>query len=164
MNRQHLFRGLRIAWSVGFGILCLTLICLWVRSYWWAGGIGCQIQLQQRLDINWGPDGLNFHIWSTPPALGDKLIRHRWSKRVDAEWISNYQYNDLPLPRTIGFRWRRVVNVLLVTIPFWFPLLVFATFAALPWLPWSTRFSLRTLLIVTTLVAVGLGLGVWATR
>src|SRR5262245_46484708 len=35
MNRQRLFRTLRIAWSVAFGILCLLLIVLWVRSYWW---------------------------------------------------------------------------------------------------------------------------------
>jgi hypothetical protein len=33
------------------------------------------------------------------------------------------------------------------------------TFAALPWLPY--RFSLRTMLIATTLVAIVLGLGVW---
>src|SRR5918995_3829478 len=26
---------LRIAWSVGWGLLCLLLIVLWVRSYWW---------------------------------------------------------------------------------------------------------------------------------
>ena len=29
------FRKLRIAWSVGCGILCVLLIVLWVRSYWW---------------------------------------------------------------------------------------------------------------------------------
>jgi len=29
------------------------------------------------------------------------------------------------------------------------------------WFPWSTSFILRTLLIVTTLVAVGLGVIVW---
>ncbi len=28
------FRKLRIAWSVGCGVLCLLLIVLWVRSYW----------------------------------------------------------------------------------------------------------------------------------
>src|SRR5262245_28443668 len=35
MNRPRLFRGIRIAWSVGCGVLCLLLIALWVRSYWW---------------------------------------------------------------------------------------------------------------------------------
>ena len=49
--------------------------------------------------------------------------------------------------------------------PIW--LLVSASFlvAAVPWLPWwSTRFSLRTLLIVTTLIAVGLALIMYFAR
>src|SRR5262245_13369636 len=33
MERTTVFRGLRIAWSVVFGILCVPLIGLWVRSY-----------------------------------------------------------------------------------------------------------------------------------
>jgi hypothetical protein len=43
------------------------------------------------------------------------------------------------------------------------PILVIAsTLATFPWIRW--RFSLRTLLIATTLVAVALGLIVWASR
>jgi hypothetical protein len=30
------FRKLRIAWSVGWGIACVLLIVLWVRSYSWS--------------------------------------------------------------------------------------------------------------------------------
>ena len=33
MNRPRLIRGLRIAWSVWWGILCVLLVVLWVRSY-----------------------------------------------------------------------------------------------------------------------------------
>jgi hypothetical protein len=40
-------------------------------------------------------------------------------------------------------------------------LLLAAALIAVPWFPFSTCFSLRTLFIVTTLVAVVLGLGVW---
>src|SRR5262245_14496481 len=29
------FRKLRIAWSVGWGLACVLLIALWVRSCWW---------------------------------------------------------------------------------------------------------------------------------
>src|SRR5262245_40931623 len=36
MDRPRLIRGLRIAWSVAGWILCVLLIALWVRSYWWA--------------------------------------------------------------------------------------------------------------------------------
>src|SRR5262245_56059937 len=34
MTRPRLIRGLRIAWSVWWGILCVLLVVLWVRSYW----------------------------------------------------------------------------------------------------------------------------------
>src|SRR5262245_28922021 len=33
MDRPRLIRGLRIAWSVWWGILCVLLVAMWVRSY-----------------------------------------------------------------------------------------------------------------------------------
>jgi hypothetical protein len=49
-------------------------------------------------------------------------------------------------------------------IPQWLLVLSVLLLAAAPWLRCSARFSLRTLLIATTLVAVVLGLMVWAAR
>lgn len=49
-----------------------------------------------------------------------------------------------------------------VTVPDWFLVLVVVASAAAPWIHWSTKFSLRTLLITTTLVAMLLGLIVWS--
>jgi NADH:ubiquinone oxidoreductase subunit 3 (subunit A) len=46
-------------------------------------------------------------------------------------------------------------------IPLWFLILLVATAFALPWTRWFKCFSLRTLLITTTLVAAVLGLVVW---
>src|SRR5262245_33628800 len=39
MERTKLVRGLRIAWSVWCGILCVLLVLLWVRSYWWSNAL-----------------------------------------------------------------------------------------------------------------------------
>ena len=50
-------------------------------------------------------------------------------------------------------------------VPFWFPMFLFATggvAAAAPWIKW--RFSVRTLIIATTLVAVVLGIVVYVAR
>ncbi len=44
-------------------------------------------------------------------------------------------------------------------IPHWFPLLLFTSLAAASWFP--IHFSLRTLLIATTLVAMVLGLVIY---
>jgi hypothetical protein len=47
---------------------------------------------------------------------------------------------------------------LAIHIPFSFLSLAIVAAAVAPWIRWSKRFTLRTLLIATTLVAVGLGL------
>jgi hypothetical protein len=52
----------------------------------------------------------------------------------------------------------------LVRIPIWVLVILAATLAAIPSFHWPNRFSLRTLLIATTLVAVVLGLIVWAAK
>jgi len=45
-----------------------------------------------------------------------------------------------------------------VMIPDWILILMMGTIAAAPWIRWRWKFSLRTLLIATTLIAVVLGL------
>ena len=58
-----------------------------------------------------------------------------------------------------GFQSRHTNRCDSLSIPHWFAVALAATFAATPWLRW--RFSLRTLLIAITLVALVLGLVVW---
>jgi hypothetical protein len=69
-------------------------------------------------------------------------------------------------PSVLGFRWHRNVygNLSVVTAPHWFLMSIFGTLAVLLWLAQLHRFSLRTLLIATTLIAVVLGLVVWSMR
>ena len=50
-------------------------------------------------------------------------------------------------------------GIVLVRLPLWFTAIAPLLIAIASWLPW--RFSLHTLLIATTVVAVGLGLIVW---
>jgi hypothetical protein len=49
-------------------------------------------------------------------------------------------------------------------LPYRYPVAITAILTAIPWLWYFKRFSLRTLLIATTLVAVVLGLIVCVTR
>jgi hypothetical protein len=39
MDRPRILRLLRIAFSVACGIVCLMVIAVWVRSYWWVDAI-----------------------------------------------------------------------------------------------------------------------------
>jgi hypothetical protein len=73
-----------------------------------------------------------------------------------------------------GFAWQRTDSTIWIAIPYWFLIAISlvvgyclsatltAIYAGAANLPWATRFSLRTLLIATTLIAVVLGLAVWA--
>ena len=65
-------------------------------------------------------------------------------------------------PPYLGFyvELSRIRGVL--SMPYWFLAALATSLSIFPWTNWSRRFSLRTLLIATTLVAVGLGLIVWA--
>ena len=144
------FRKLRIAWSVTFAIACVLLIVLWVRSYW------CH-------DALWRTNANN-NVKGVSSSAGTIVME---SLQLDPGIDSaGWHFRTQPEDRTYrGFMWKSSGTYTRVGIPTWFLLILSVTLAAIPWLPWwSNRFSLRTLLIATTLVAVVLGLIVYATR
>jgi hypothetical protein len=57
-----------------------------------------------------------------------------------------------------GLGWLRGYSRTIV-FPHWFAVALVGVIAVAPWLRW--RFGLRTLLIATTLIAVGLGIVIW---
>ena len=74
-----------------------------------------------------------------------------------------------PLPSVLGFKYierspktaQRPSEYIFV-VPYYFPFLLTSSLSLAPWVRYLPgRFSLRTLLIATTLVAVVLGLIVW---
>jgi hypothetical protein len=132
------FRKLRIAWSVGSGIACVLLIVLWVRSYSHRDLFGGMIwQHEFVTELADGNIALNFYYLN--PSFSGSPLQFESYRRTDAGY---------------GIR---ITSKLLVRA--WPLVLLFAVFAATPWLHWGIgwRFSLRTLLIATTLVAVVLG-------
>jgi hypothetical protein len=61
----------------------------------------------------------------------------------------------------LGFGMLNLSSACCIRIPMWFPIFFAASLAGVGWLPWPKRFTTRTLLIATTLVAVVLGIVVW---
>ena len=170
MNRRaSLFKWFRISTTALCLIVCCLLVVLWWRSYETPRSTGRPLAKP----VYYSRD---FAIYS----------EHGW---ITVLWWSglaaNYQPRESPLEfemqamailrqlsRDAEPRVRSWVFFLLFDsqtrwfagIPHWFSVLTFALLAAIPWILRSPRFSLRTLFIVTTLIAVGLGLIVWATR
>jgi hypothetical protein len=87
---------------------------------------------------------------NTIQSLQFALVSEPANDRLDV--VRNYH----------GFGFLFYSPSLAVRVPHCLTVLFVSALATLPWLRW--RFSLRTLLIATTLVAAVLGLVVWAAR
>jgi hypothetical protein len=148
------FRKLRIAYSVTCAIACALLVVLWVRSYRWVDVVDVS---------NW---------YETYSIHGEVLVLNYDPEIAYGEPWSHDQYATSRIPggwrntgTTLGFKITDSPAGKSILFPYWFPIsvLALAGFAAscglLDW-----RFGLRTLLIAITLLAVVLGLVVWATK
>jgi hypothetical protein len=74
-----------------------------------------------------------------------------WQTKIRDRGFGGFAYHATP--------WYRMYRV-----PYWFLAGFAAMLAAAPWFRWSKRFSLRTMLIAMTLIAVLLGMIVRISR
>jgi hypothetical protein len=149
-------RRLRIAVSVFFALVAVAFAVLWVRSYWrcddvsWgiSGGPGYKfISLRGEVSGSWfrSREGAVSVGWRHATVAPDRLPQ-----------LSSSGHSQL-----LGFSfWMPYLAV----VPHWFVVVLSVSIATAPWLSYSGHFSLRTLLIATTLIAIVLGLAVWAGR
>lgn len=158
---KPLVRYLRIGWTVFWLATCILLIGLWARSYWWADTLG-QSVTRPGFPIATSMQGnvcLGGTITINSPSLQFNARRFcRNTMFLTSISIDEYRFtND---------KWENTVTLdgIVMAIPFAALLPTVLLAAVSPWFPWSKRFSLRTLLVFTTMVAVVLGLIVWAVR
>ena len=152
-------RYLRIAFSVAWSAVGVVAIVLWIHSYfarltfekYVANGalliqsLGGEVMVRHCMFCN-PPAGWEVRMDTTPPLVPI------WQSLKMGE--GEFPGTDLGLK----FRWKRTGSFFTAaTFPHGFAILFAAALAALPWAPWRWRFSLRTLLIAMTLVAVALG-------
>ena len=153
------FRKLRIAWSVFWGVACVLLIVLWVRSYYyyldsyryWVGGGGRTAAIDSKGGL------IYFSVSPTGGANLEPYIGNRKRSEGETEILNNIiaSENRLGFGRYIDLK---LVITSTFIFPHWFAVALSGALAASVWVPWRRRFSLRTLLIATTLVAVALGI------
>jgi hypothetical protein len=160
------FRYLRFAFSAVCGVVCLLLIVLWIDSYWSLRYIDARYyRLQVMAATLRGIVGFDVDMnqTSSGPGTGPKVY---W--RFDTFPASKRNFglvtDKLRVISFLGFRWVSANNYYEADLPFWLLTFTTAAISVTPWLRWSKHFSLRTLLIATTLVAVVLGLICYAVR
>jgi hypothetical protein len=135
------YRKLRIAWSAAWGVGCFLMIVFYVRSYTWldelsySDGKGTAFLVQSNSGSIFVGQATNW------------MSRAGWQRRT---------LGHAPRPAKLGL-WMSYPEVRLY-FPYWFLAPTAAMLATSPWAYRSRwRFSIRTLLIVTTVMAALLG-------
>ena len=140
-----MLKSLRIAVTALSLTACVLLVALWVRSYW-------------RLDILEKRTG--FVAVQISSVIGCVAIAHLDPRTTARKSYSSFVAGDAADWRkggVLGFAYYDDGLVTAFIAPHWLPALLFAALAVIPWISRSWRFSLRTRLIATMLVAIGLG-------
>jgi hypothetical protein len=153
------YRKLRIAWSVGWGVLCLLLIVLWFGSFFYSATLHLPISSTHVVEF-WSVEGrMSFFRTDSPqePRIR-RLVVH--SGRVES-WLDYELWrhpHQISGREAFGFGIWNDWSALRVDAPCWFVTLIVALIGALPWMRFvKWRFSLRTLLIGMTVAAAVLG-------
>ena len=144
------FRKLRITWSVAWGLAAVLLVACWIKSY----KVGAYVR--------WDVGARTFYAVAEEGELetvvfGFPLEDNEVGLRVPQK------SNSMPIAELLGVRVVYVSGFYSgITLPYWTGLVASVAMAGAAWFPNVGRFSLRTLLIATTLVAAVLGLIVWS--
>lgn len=155
MNRPQLIRRLRIATSVFFAAVTVALCVLWVRSYWRVDNIWCQVTAHRTLFLRTTPGKLTW--WYAVQSAAHPVWEWKKYTYPTSDFAGNFN-GTVTRPILKGNLTTHLEHV----VPLWIPSAIALAVAFPAAIGLSNRFSLRTLLVVTTLVAVVLGLGVWA--
>jgi hypothetical protein len=157
MDRPRIIRWLRIFAISACLVVSLICLVLWVRSYKTGDGFGLCISSTHVVSIVSKAGELYVVSFVGQPFFVPGHFFHSTD--------TSHKDRSLAKVNSLGFGVNRYQDGSDVVLPHWFPVVfstALATLIAVPWLRW--RFSIRTLLIVTTVVASALGLGVWLTQ
>jgi hypothetical protein len=139
----------RISWSTAWGLTAIGVLATWIAMYNDAWGHYQAITRSTVVSIEGNRGQTALAIWDlTRGGPGPNSVL--WTRRNDPSGQR----------ATLGFRFlgpRATGGGVVAVTPYWFWMLVAVALGAAPWLPWSKRFSLRTMLVVMTIVAVLLG-------
>jgi hypothetical protein len=133
------YRKLRIMWSVWWGMVAVLLCVLWLKSY----------SRVKMLDVS----EYRFVAHHGKVVLGTSA----GAADANTDYYNVDFYDELRNPQSWFINVNRPIKLRL-----WLIATVCTAMTALPWIRY--RFSLRTLLIATTLIALGLGAVVWLSR
>ena len=154
---QKLLRYLRFTLSAVCGIVCLLLIALWVRSYWWADGITGPLASARQLLIESSMGSFSVRLDDTIHPSRRRPLWHLDHISIDELQRTLKALKMGPIARThkLGFLGDDFL------IPQWLPVFLAGSLAIVLGVKRQWRFSLRALLFAATLTAIVLAVLVW---
>jgi hypothetical protein len=159
-----MLKYLRIAVTALSLTVCVLLVALWVRSYWWFDSVdsaGSETEYVRFISSSGQLSVDKLHnnrrrYWKVESRTAEEAAAITQGAIPQIQQIQQLTGRTMSPPPTFLFRWTD--ERLSIRAPHWLPVLLTAVSAAALGIRRPYRFSLRTLLIATTLVAVGMGI------
>jgi hypothetical protein len=150
------FRKLRVAWAIACGIACVLLLYLWIRSYWRWDELIVRIPTSNKMSV------LTNHIEAI--SLKGRIRIHVFTAYGNSSYLEFTSFRVTNFPAIPNWSLGIERGHCSATCPHWFAIMLAAASISLSRIRPSTKFSLRTLLIATTLVAVGTAIYTWVAQ
>lgn len=147
------FKKTRIAFSALCGILCLLLIALWGRSYWWADSVRVPISRTKVLNFYSTKGWLTLLSSLGQPRNATWRINHQSQETIRKSEQAAIASGATVVHRIPSLGWHRPH----FDLPHALVALLLAGSSVAPLLPYSRRFRLKTLLIAVTILSLLLG-------
>jgi hypothetical protein len=153
-------RLLNIA-SIVCVVLCVALMGMWVRSYRYGDELHGHIAGTDCYLVT-APGRFKFEGFYLPSALNDWSSEWKSGRSLDPRKLGVTHAGGIISP--LGFGAEFLGHQAIVDGPYWFLVLTAGSLAMAFRLPWPLRFTLRSLFIATTFLAVVLGMIAWLDR
>jgi hypothetical protein len=140
------FRMVRKTFSATCAVICLLLIGLWLRSYWWEDEVVVYASSQRFVGLGTAPGAIQI-------ATGAKSHLAPWTHVVESHEKVLRQFANMGISYPSGFWGRFYVGSGVILVPLWFLILLIVSLAAPPTQKIIWRFSLRMALLAVTLIA-----------
>jgi hypothetical protein len=148
-------RKLRITWSVFWGVGAVLLMVSWVRSY------RCE-------DVLGWVQGSARNLFAVGSMYGTIAFSFQPGGDAEEQLLPQFCRVQRPLDPSLksikSFALDANANITSIRFPIWLLIALVTAIGTVAWLRFSWRFSLRRLIIATTLVAIALGAIVLAIR
>jgi hypothetical protein len=139
---------------VVWGLAAVLLLVLWARSYWYVDDLVLTLTKTRKLELQSVPARCIGFIAYAPSRPISSFARYMSTTPEGAEH-AHLKHGVLGGEWAMSTAW----------VAHWILAAVFLLLSVAPWIrQLRLRYSLRTLLIATTLVALALGLAVWAIK